>query len=125
MSFIPGSHRWGRLACGTLPNQILATLEGVRLLVPEDKRDRLQPVTIELRAGSCTFHDSLTLHYAGPNGTDRPRQGFIVNYMPDEITYSGKSHVTTDPLNLTVGEPIAGEMFPILASRDQTEIAQA
>lgn len=125
MSFLPSSHRWGRLACGTLPKDLLATLEGVRLLVPDDKRDNLQPVTIELKAGSCTFHDSLALHYAGPNQTQQPRQGFIINYMPEGVTFSGRNHVTTDPLNLTVGQPIVGDMFPILASQDQTEVASA
>jgi len=125
MSFLPGSHRWGRLAAGTLPSELLASLEGVRLLVPQDRRDSLQPVTIELKAGSCTFHDSLALHYAGPNQTDKPRQGFIINYMPNDVRFSGRSHVTTDPLNLAVGQPIAGEMFPILASRDRAQVAQA
>jgi ectoine hydroxylase-related dioxygenase (phytanoyl-CoA dioxygenase family) len=125
MSFLPGSHRWGRLAAGTLPGDLLASLEGVRLLVPEDRRENLQPVTIELKAGSCTFHDSLALHFAGPNQTDKPRQGFIINYMPNDVRFSGKSHVTTDPLDLAVGQPIAGELFPILASKEQSEVAQA
>ena len=115
MSFIPGSHRWGRLAVSSVPRKLLESLDGVRLLVPEEKRDQLRPVTVEVKAGSCTFHNSLTLHYAGPNLTQVPREGFIINYMPDDITYSGNKHVTTDPLNLTPGQPIAGEMFPVLA----------
>ena len=83
------------------------------------------PVKTELKARSCTFHDSLTLHYAERNQTDRPGQGFIINYLPNDVSFSCKSHVTTDPLNLPVGKPIAGEMFPILASRDEAGIAQA
>jgi ectoine hydroxylase-related dioxygenase (phytanoyl-CoA dioxygenase family) len=116
MSFIPGSHRWGRLAVASLPHELLETLDGVKLLVPEDKRDQVKPVTVPVTAGSCTFHNALTLHYAGPNRTDRPREGFIINYMPDTIHYSGRRHVTTDPLQLAAGAPIAGEMFPVLAS---------
>ncbi|MBI2940576.1 MAG: phytanoyl-CoA dioxygenase family protein [Chloroflexi bacterium] len=123
MSFIPGSHCWGRLAFGTLPVDVTDTLEGVRLLIPEDKRDQVRPVTFELKAGSCTFHNCLTLHYASPNRTALPRLGFIINYMPEGITFSGKKHVTTDPLSLSVGQPIAGELFPILASADPREIA--
>ena len=115
MSFIAGSHRWGRLAATTLPRDLQENLDGLRLVVPEDKRDRLQPTTIELKAGSCTFHNALTLHYAGPNMTDQPREGFIINYMPDPTTYSGWPHVTTDPLKLTPGQPIVGDLFPILA----------
>jgi len=116
MSFIPASQRWGRLAASTLSRDLQESLDGLRLLVPEDKRDRLRPTTIELKAGSCTFHNALTLHYAGPNTTDRPREGFIINYMPDPTTYNGLPHVTTDPLNLTPGQPITGDLFPILAS---------
>jgi ectoine hydroxylase-related dioxygenase (phytanoyl-CoA dioxygenase family) len=125
MSFLPGSHRWGRLAVHTIPRELLESLDGVRLVVPEDKRDQLKPVTAPVAAGSCTFHNSLTLHYAGPNRTDRPREGFIINYMPDRITYTGRKHVTTDPLNLAPGEPIAGDLFPILASVDAAEVTRA
>ncbi|HEX5417565.1 MAG TPA: phytanoyl-CoA dioxygenase family protein [Chloroflexota bacterium] len=125
MHFIPGSHRWGRFACGTLPNTTLETLDGVRLLVPEDKHDQLRPVVVPLKAGSCTFHNCLTLHYAGPNQTDQERLGFIVNYMPGRITFSGKKHVTTDPLNLAEGQPLEGDLFPILASENPTEVVHA
>ncbi|HEV7216469.1 MAG TPA: phytanoyl-CoA dioxygenase family protein [Chloroflexota bacterium] len=116
MSFLPGSQRWGRLATASLSHEALESLDGVRLLVPDDKRDKLQPVTVPVTAGSCTFHNSLTLHYAGPNLTDRPREGFIINYLPDTIHYSGRRHVTTDPLQLAPGAPLAGDLFPVLAS---------
>ena len=69
MQFIPGSHRWGRFAWKTLPGDLLETLDGLRLLLPEDKHSRLQPVEVPLKAGSCTFHDGLMMHYAGPNLT--------------------------------------------------------
>ncbi|MGI8913213.1 MAG: phytanoyl-CoA dioxygenase family protein [Chloroflexota bacterium] len=119
MHFIPGSHRWGRLAVASLPNPLLESLDGVKLLIPADKRDQVQPVIVPVTAGSCTFHNALTLHYAGPNQTDRPREGFIINYMPDTIHYSGKKHVTTDPLQLAPGAPLAGDLFPILASANE------
>jgi len=125
MSFIPGSHRWGRLAVQSLPNDMLDSLEGVALLVPEDKRDLVKPTTIEVKAGSCTFHNALTLHYAAPNQTQQPREGFIINYVPDDITFNGKKHVTTDHLNLTPGQPIAGDLFPVLASIDPSEVVRA
>jgi ectoine hydroxylase-related dioxygenase (phytanoyl-CoA dioxygenase family) len=116
MSFLPGSQRWGRLATASLPRETLESLDGVRLLVPDEKRDQLQPATVPVTAGSCTFHNSLTLHYAGPNLTDRPREGFIINYMPDTIHYSGRKHVTTDPLQLAPGAPLEGDIFPVLAT---------
>ncbi|HWE64174.1 MAG TPA: phytanoyl-CoA dioxygenase family protein [Chloroflexota bacterium] len=123
MQFVPGSHRWGRLAITSLPPHILYDVEGMRLLVPDDKRDLLKPVVFELKAGSCTFHNSLTLHWTRPNTTDRARLGFIINYMPDGVRYSGQKHIVTDPLNLQVGQSLVGDLFPILASSDEAEIA--
>jgi ectoine hydroxylase-related dioxygenase (phytanoyl-CoA dioxygenase family) len=32
----------------------------------------------ELPAGGATVHDSRTLHYTGPNRTDRPRRAYIL-----------------------------------------------
>ena len=32
-------------------------------------------------------------------------------------TYDGKQHRITDNLGLTIGEPLAGPMFPVLARR--------
>jgi len=125
MQFVPGSHRWGRLAITSLPPSLLYDVEGMRLLVPDEKRDLLKPLAIELKAGSCTFHNSLTLHWTRPNTTDRPRLGFVINYMPDGIRYSGQKHVVTDPLNLQVGQLLAGDLFPVLASADDAEIARA
>jgi ectoine hydroxylase-related dioxygenase (phytanoyl-CoA dioxygenase family) len=123
MHFVPGSHRWGRLAITSLPFDLLQDVEGLRLLVPDEKRDLLKPVAFELKAGSCTFHNSLTLHWTRPNTTDRPRLGFIINYMPDGVRYSGQKHIITDPLNLQVGQPLVGDLFPVLASADEAEIA--
>jgi hypothetical protein len=39
----------------------------------------------------------------------------IVIYMPDGVIYTGKRHPVTDPLQLTPGEPLTGELFPLLA----------
>jgi ectoine hydroxylase-related dioxygenase (phytanoyl-CoA dioxygenase family) len=66
-------------------------------------------------AGSVTFHDGLTLHYATANRGSRPRHALAIIFMPDGTTYSGASHCMTNDLNLTVGAPIAHERFPILA----------
>jgi ectoine hydroxylase-related dioxygenase (phytanoyl-CoA dioxygenase family) len=66
-------------------------------------------------AGSCTFHNGLTFHYAGPNTTDRPRRAMITIYMPDGVHFSGADHVVTQDLDLRVGDVLAGERFLVLA----------
>ena len=67
-----------------------------------------------MSAGSCTFHNGLTFHYAPPNRSSAVRRAFVVIYMPDGTTYSGQRHICTDGLGLSIGRPIAGEMFPVL-----------
>jgi len=110
MSFIPGSHR-----VGALPGINLVNPQDIFAMVPGGALAGTRPVTAHLRAGSCTFHNGLTFHYAGANQTDRPRRAMVVIYMPDGTTYNGKGHICTDGLGLIPGEPIAGDLFPLLA----------
>lgn len=42
----------------------------------------LEAVAAEIAAGSCTFHDGRTAHYARGNATSRRRRAFITNYRP-------------------------------------------
>ncbi|GCE05193.1 phytanoyl-CoA dioxygenase family protein [Dictyobacter aurantiacus] len=114
MAFIPGSHRLGRLE----PINLKAPQDLFKLVPDEQARElnldftpRFQPMP----AGSCTFHDGRTFHYAGPNQSDRPRRAIITIYMPDEVHFSGKPHIVTDDLQLTPGAALTGERFPILA----------
>jgi ectoine hydroxylase-related dioxygenase (phytanoyl-CoA dioxygenase family) len=104
MSFIPGSQHaeGGRID--------LANPENIFDLAPEFKG--VKPRTIELSAGSCTFHNGLTFHYAGPNKSDGMREAMAILYMPDGTKYDGKKHVVTDELNLAVGDKLEGEWFP-------------
>ena len=110
MQFVPKSHTWG-------------IFEPIRLvdaqdlfgLVPEPETKDFTPFIARMPAGSCTFHDGRTFHYAGPNTTDRPRRAIVTIYMADGTTYSGKPHVVTDGLGLTPGQPLDHEAFPVLA----------
>jgi phytanoyl-CoA hydroxylase len=110
MQFIPGSQRWGALDPIELDNP-----QDIFNMVPEKEIKELTPVPVPLKAGSCTFHNALTFHYAGPNRTERPRRAMVTIFMPDGVVYNGKPHVVTDSLDLEVGKPLAGHMFPILA----------
>ena len=111
MSFIPGSHR-----VGALPGINLVDPQDIFAMVPKGTLAGTKPVTARMRAGSCTFHNGLTFHYAAANQTDRPRRAMVMIYMPDGTTFNGKRHICTDGLGLEVGAPIGGEMFPVLAS---------
>lgn len=69
-------------------------------------------VTLPLRAGDCTFHNSFTAHMANANDTDIARVAHIIVYMDADTTYTGARHVVTDPLGLKVGDLLSGEFFP-------------
>ncbi len=116
MAFVPGS-------------QWLGALEPIRLtdpqdlfgLVPDDARATtdLTGIFQPMKAGSCTFHNGLTFHYAGPNTTDRPRRAIITIYMPGDVHYTGAPHPITQGLGLHEGDVLAGDRFPVLAKARQ------
>lgn len=108
MSFIPGSHKAGKLEAIELsnPDDLFTKTTGY---------DRAKAVKVPLQAGSCTFHDGLAFHYAHANQTDKPRRVLAIIYMPDGTTYSGKpSYLTNDQRK---DAPLEGPLFPVLAAR--------
>ena len=110
MSFVPGSQR-----VGALPGINLVDPQDLFAMVPKGELAGTRPVTARMQAGSCTFHNGLTFHYAAANQTERPRRAMVIIYMPDGTTFNGHGHICTDGLGLEVGKPIAGDLFPLLA----------
>ena len=111
MWFIPGSHKAGPLPPVDLGN-VPAENNGPTL--PERFRGQ-KPVAVELTPGSCTFHNGLTFHYAGPNITDIPRRAMVTIFIPAGTTYKPHPHIIGDRSNLSPGEEFHGPLFPILA----------
>jgi ectoine hydroxylase-related dioxygenase (phytanoyl-CoA dioxygenase family) len=109
MAFVGGTH-----AIGVLPAVDLVNPQDIFLHAPHIKP--VKPRVIELKAGSATFHNGLTFHYAGPNKSDAVREAFAIIYMPDGTRYSGERHLITDDLNLQPGQPLEGELFPTVSS---------
>lgn len=110
MMFIPKSQR-------------IKNLKNVDLVNPHDiftddnatDVDRNTAVICRMKAGSCTFHDGMTFHYAHANNTDKPRRALAIIYMPDGMTFSGSDHVCTKDAILQPGDPLTGGLFPKLA----------
>jgi phytanoyl-CoA hydroxylase len=108
MSFLPGTQK-------------LLDIEPVNLGAPQDlyavapSTRGIKPVTCELKAGSCTFHNGMTFHYAGPNRSDAMREAFAIIYMPDGTRYDGAPHLVTDALKLKAGVPLGGDLFPLVS----------
>lgn len=106
MTFIPGSHLRRDLRPQDLTNS-----RDLLNLYPE--LNWAPRVTVPLRAGDCTFHHSYLAHMASSNITDIPRVAHIVIYMDADTMFNGSRHVITDPLQLKVGDPLDGELFPM------------
>ncbi|MEV6411605.1 phytanoyl-CoA dioxygenase family protein [Kribbella sp. NPDC051718] len=105
MTFLPGSHHQT-----TLQPQNLHDEDDLFQLAPAL---RWSPrVTVPLRAGDCTFHNSYTGHMALPNRTDLARLAHVTIYMDAATQYNGHPHPVTDPLSLKPGDPLDGDTFP-------------
>jgi phytanoyl-CoA hydroxylase len=105
MTFLPGSHKRT-----DLPAQSLRDSRSLMTICPDFVW--YPRVTVPLKAGDCTFHHGRCAHMATPNFTDDPRVAHIVIFMDADTEYSGKAHVVTDPLGLTPGVVLDGDLFP-------------
>ncbi len=105
MTFIQGSNHWP-----DLPPQDLGDPQSLLTIRPEAAFETR--VTVPLRAGDCTFHNAYTAHMANTNTTDVPRVAQVIIYMPANTLYNGNPHPVTDPLHLSVGDPLTGDLFP-------------
>ena len=74
MWVLPGSHQKGLVEHAKWQ---LGDREDKKVELPDDAPQQ----SIEMPAGSCSFHHSLLLHRSGPNHTDKPRRGLAVHYM--------------------------------------------
>ena len=75
MAFVPGSHREP-----VLPHRLIhPDAHGLRLA---DDTEPAGAVACPIPTGSATVHAGRTLHYAGPNRTDRPRTARRLRVRP-------------------------------------------
>jgi phytanoyl-CoA hydroxylase len=115
MWFIPGSHKLGPLPPVDLGN---VPAESGEPGLPGQFRGA-KPVAVELTPGSCTFHNGLTFHYAGPNITDIPRRAMVTIFIPAGTTYKPHPHIIGDRSGLKPGEEFHGPLFPILGRQSR------
>jgi len=88
--FIPGSHKKT-----TFENAgIGKNMGGIFEIYPEFKQS--QPKAAVMKAGSCSFHNGLTIHGAHANMTPGFRRAMTCAYMPDGNVYNGIPNVLPD-----------------------------
>jgi ectoine hydroxylase-related dioxygenase (phytanoyl-CoA dioxygenase family) len=49
-----------------------------------------------MKAGSCSFHNGLTIHGANANMTNGFRRAMTCAYMPDGSTFNGEPNILPD-----------------------------
>ena len=70
LRFVPGTHRWGMLDRARLAH-----------FIPDLETAAWPAVPVPVRAGSISFHHSLTLHTSSPNTSAQRRRAYAVHYM--------------------------------------------
>jgi phytanoyl-CoA hydroxylase len=88
--FIPGSHKKT-----TFQNPGIGKNMGVIFDVyPEFKKTK--SVAAPMKAGSCSFHNGLTIHGAHANMTPGYRRAMTCAYMPDGNVFNGTQNILSD-----------------------------
>ena len=88
--FIPGSHK----QTGFNKITIGRNMDGIFDVYPELKTAKT--VAAPMKAGSCSFHNGLTIHGANANMTSGFRRAMTCAYMPDGNTYNGEPNILPD-----------------------------
>ena len=120
MYYLPGSHKIGDFnrKGGFGPNMGAIFDEYPAL-------KSVEPVAVELKAGSAAFHNGQMAHAAGPNMTPYPRRAMTCAYMPDGATFNGIQNILSDEhiARLKVGDVLDDERQTPLVWSKQTAAA--
>jgi len=85
--FIPGSFKET-----TFENKgIGKNMDGIFDVYPQFKT--VNSVAAKMKAGSCSFHNGLTIHGAGANMTCGHRRAMTCAYMPDGSVFNGQANI--------------------------------
>jgi ectoine hydroxylase-related dioxygenase (phytanoyl-CoA dioxygenase family) len=117
MAYLPGSHLVGLRKFVNIffgePHDILAAPEVAGIV----------PVFVEVPKGSVAFHHGLTVHLAGPNTTTDDRAVHTIIYFPDGSRRGyPHPHFAVDRGGIEVGQPIDGDVTPIVWPRPDGDL---
>ena len=104
--FIPGSFQ----GTGFENAGIGKNMDGIFGVYPQYAT--VNSVGAPMKAGSCSFHNGLTIHGAGANMTSGHRRAMTCAYMPDGNVYNGQPNVLPEAYakRLTIGTPLNNEL---------------
>jgi ectoine hydroxylase-related dioxygenase (phytanoyl-CoA dioxygenase family) len=119
MAYLPGSHEIGLRKFVNIffgePQDILA----------EPEVAGIEPVFVEVPAGSVAYHHGLTVHLANANTTDRARAVHTIIYFPDGSTRGyPHPHFAVDRAGIEVGQPIRSDVTPLVWPRPEGDLPE-
>ena len=88
--FIPGSYKKTKLSLAGIGKNIGDIFKAY----PEFKSSK--PFAATMKAGSCSFHNGLTIHGAHANMTPGFRRAMTCTYMPDGNVFNGTQNILSD-----------------------------
>jgi ectoine hydroxylase-related dioxygenase (phytanoyl-CoA dioxygenase family) len=108
--YVPGSHRWNLLPITGLASD----MRSVHSVLSDEQEEQFKPVPIELKAGECSFHHPLMVHGSYENKSEHPRRGTVINVFRDGVRSASNAPLLEGVPEITPGEKIAGQFFPLL-----------
>jgi len=112
--FIPGSQK----GTGFENLGINKNMDSIFTVYPQ--YNTTATVAAPMKAGSCSFHNGLTIHGAHANMTPGSRRAMTCAYMPDGNTYNGKQNILPDAevAKLAVGDLLQNDVLnPLIYSK--------
>jgi ectoine hydroxylase-related dioxygenase (phytanoyl-CoA dioxygenase family) len=112
--FIPGSHQKTSFENPGIGKNMGAIFD----VYPQFKTTRSVPAV--MKAGSCSFHNGLTIHGAHANMTPGYRRAMTCAYMPDGNTFNGTQNILSDEQvsHLKIGDLLNDEaQTPLIYSK--------
>ena len=109
--FIPGSHKQTSFDKITIGRN----MDGIFDVYPQLKNS--MPIAAPMKAGSCSFHNGLTVHGANANMTSGFRRAMTCAYMPDGNVFNGEPNILPDKYveKLQIGDPLNNdELNPLI-----------
>lgn len=103
--FIPGSHKHTTFENPGIGKNMGAIFD----YYPQFKATR--PISATMKAGSCSFHNGLTIHGANANMTPGFRRAMTCAYMPSGSTFNGTQNILSDDsiATLSIGDVLQDE----------------
>src|SRR5256884_7763432 len=96
-------------------------MDGLRDTLPEELKDKLEPVAIELKKGESSFHHARTMHGSRANDTPAPRRATVINVFRDGVMSNADEPLLEGVPVIPRGDRMRGQFFPLLFDRQLAE----